>query len=228
MTIYDRIKQLREQQGLSQQALAEKVGFKTASAVNKIELGLRDINQSKIIAFAKALNTTPAYLMGWEENKSDYISDSPINTTKNNAKSYIRDDAVIGNLIRDRRKNLGLTLENVAKAVGISEDTVKKWEDGDLSSMRRDEIIDLSTVLSISPISLITGELIEVKEDDEFKTLSIRAYNLDNKKTFQKSDIITGNDAEIKKTTEMLLKLPAEKLSALLTLLSKDEEQGKK
>ena len=54
MTIYDRIKQLREQQGLSQQVLAEKVGFKTASAINKIELGLRDINQTKIILFAKA------------------------------------------------------------------------------------------------------------------------------------------------------------------------------
>lgn len=68
MTIYDRIKFLREKQGMSQQTLAEKVGFKTASAVNKIELGLRDINQTKIIAFAKALNTTPSYLMGWEDH----------------------------------------------------------------------------------------------------------------------------------------------------------------
>ena len=77
MTIYDRIKYLREQLGLSQQELAEKVGFKTASAVNKIELGLRDINQSKIIAFAKALNTTPSYLMGWDESDQqsfDYSS----------------------------------------------------------------------------------------------------------------------------------------------------------
>lgn len=70
MTIYDRIKYLREKAELSQQELAEKVGFKTASAVNKIELGLRDINQSKIIAFAKALNTTPGYLMGWDEDNS--------------------------------------------------------------------------------------------------------------------------------------------------------------
>lgn len=78
MTIYDRIKQLREQQGLSQQVLAEMVGFKTASAVNKIELGLRDINQSKIIAFAKALNTTPGFLMGWEnEPKDNYYKNLP-------------------------------------------------------------------------------------------------------------------------------------------------------
>lgn len=68
MTIYDRIKYLREKQGLSQQDLAEKVGFKTASAVNKIELGLRDINQSKVVAFAQALETTPSYLMGWDDN----------------------------------------------------------------------------------------------------------------------------------------------------------------
>ncbi len=74
MTIYDRIKKLREQQGMSQQVLAEKVGFKTASAINKIELGLRDINQTKIIAFAKALNTTPTFLMGWEENQDNSYS----------------------------------------------------------------------------------------------------------------------------------------------------------
>ncbi len=55
---------------MTQQELAEKVGFKTASAVNKIELGLRDINQGKIVAFANALGTTPGYLMGWEETKS--------------------------------------------------------------------------------------------------------------------------------------------------------------
>ena len=68
MTVYQQIKELRESLGMTQQELAEKVGFKTASAVNKIELGLRDINQGKIVAFANALGTTPGYLMGWEES----------------------------------------------------------------------------------------------------------------------------------------------------------------
>ncbi len=66
MTIYDRIKKLREEKGMSQQELAEKVGFKTASAVNKIELGLRNISQSRVSAFAKALNTTTSYLIDGE------------------------------------------------------------------------------------------------------------------------------------------------------------------
>lgn len=64
--ISDRIKNKREELGMSQQELADKMGYKSRSAINKIESGLRDINQSKIEAFAKALNTTPAYLMGWE------------------------------------------------------------------------------------------------------------------------------------------------------------------
>lgn len=66
MTVYDRIRILREKNGLSQQELANRVGFKTASAINKIELGLRDISQTKLSEFAKALSTTPGYLMGWD------------------------------------------------------------------------------------------------------------------------------------------------------------------
>lgn len=76
MNINEKIKQLRIQQEMSQQELAERVGFKTASAINKIELGKRDINQSKIILFANALNTTPSYLMGWEDEKADSSIDN--------------------------------------------------------------------------------------------------------------------------------------------------------
>ena len=74
MTIYQRIKNLRESKGMSQQELAEKVVFKTASAVNKIELGLRDINQSKIKAFAEALGTTSCYLLDGKETSKDFVS----------------------------------------------------------------------------------------------------------------------------------------------------------
>lgn len=63
MTIYDRIKQLRVDLKMTQEELATKVGYKSRSAINKIEKGLRDINQSQVIRFAKALNTTTSYLM---------------------------------------------------------------------------------------------------------------------------------------------------------------------
>ena len=40
MTIYDRIKLRREELGMSQQELAYKLGYKSRSTINKIELGL--------------------------------------------------------------------------------------------------------------------------------------------------------------------------------------------
>lgn len=64
METHENIKLLRERMGLSQEALAEKVGYKDRSSIAKIESGVVDLSQSKIAAFAKALNVTPAQLMG--------------------------------------------------------------------------------------------------------------------------------------------------------------------
>lgn len=68
MSIGNKIKQRREQLGMSQDELAKKLGYSSRSTVNKIEKGINDITQSKIIAFANALHVTPAYLMDWESN----------------------------------------------------------------------------------------------------------------------------------------------------------------
>ena len=72
MDIGDRIKKRREELGMSQEELAKKVGYKSRSSVNKIEIDGRGLPQSKIVLFAKALETTPAYLMGWEEIDSHF------------------------------------------------------------------------------------------------------------------------------------------------------------
>ena len=64
----------------------------------------------------------------------------------------------IGTLIHNRRKELGLTLEDVGKAVGVSKSTVKKWETGFIANIKRDKIASLANVLDINPVSLITGD----------------------------------------------------------------------
>ena len=66
-TLYDRIKSRRTELGLTVEELAHKMGYKDKSSISKIENGKADIPQSKIAAFADALQTPPAYLMGWEE-----------------------------------------------------------------------------------------------------------------------------------------------------------------
>lgn len=61
----------------------------------------------------------------------------------------------IGQLIHERRIQLGLTLEEVGNKVGVNKSTVKKWETGNISNMRRDKIALLAKVLKISPVQLI-------------------------------------------------------------------------
>lgn len=69
-TIGRKIAERRKALGLTQGELADKMGYKSKSTINKIELGINDIPQSKIVIFADALHTTPAYLMGWEESET--------------------------------------------------------------------------------------------------------------------------------------------------------------
>jgi len=64
--IGERIKLKREQSGMTQEELASKLGYKSKTTIAKIENGTNDIVQSKVRDFAKVLNTTIAYLMGWE------------------------------------------------------------------------------------------------------------------------------------------------------------------
>ena len=66
-TIGSRIRNRREELGLSQEELGKRLGYKSRSSINKIELDQRNLTQSKIKAIADALGTTPAYIMGWEE-----------------------------------------------------------------------------------------------------------------------------------------------------------------
>lgn len=57
--------------------------------------------------------------------------------------------------IQQRRKELGMTLEDVGKLVGVGKSTVKKWENGYIKNMRRDKIILLARALQISPLDIL-------------------------------------------------------------------------
>lgn len=61
------IRNRRIELGMTQEELANRIGYKSKSTINKIELGINDIPQSKILRFAEVLKTTPKVLMGWED-----------------------------------------------------------------------------------------------------------------------------------------------------------------
>lgn len=76
-TIGNRIRNRREELGLSQEELGNRLGYKSRSSINKIELDQRNLTQSKIKAIADALDTTPGYIMGWETEDIKSIPAAP-------------------------------------------------------------------------------------------------------------------------------------------------------
>lgn len=86
---------------------------------------------------------------------------------------------MIKNMIKSRRLELGLTMKEVASAVGVSEGTISRWESGEISNMKRSRIASLAKVLNLQPSDLIFGNTTEPKApaedasdiDREFKKL---------------------------------------------------------
>lgn len=54
----------RKELGLSQEELAQRMGYRSKSSITKLEKGINDLPQSKVEELAQALKTTPAALLG--------------------------------------------------------------------------------------------------------------------------------------------------------------------
>ena len=62
---------------------------------------------------------------------------------------------VIGKKLKERRKYLNLTLEEVGEIVGVSKTTVQRWETGAIENMKRDKIALMAKALKTSPLFIM-------------------------------------------------------------------------
>lgn len=58
-------------------------------------------------------------------------------------------------IIKMKRLEKNMSLEDVGKLVGVGKSTVRKWENGMIENMGRDKIVALSKALDISPIEIL-------------------------------------------------------------------------
>ncbi len=65
------------------------------------------------------------------------------------------DEMNLSSTLKKRRKELNLTLLQIADKVGVSEATVQRWESGNIKSLRYNRISKLAEVLNISPAELM-------------------------------------------------------------------------
>lgn len=90
-----RIAERRKELRLTQEELAQRLGYKSKSTINKIEKGINDISQTKLAQFAEVLHTTPAYLMGWDDTAPAPAEDDHIQELLQD----LRDNPSIGVLL---------------------------------------------------------------------------------------------------------------------------------
>jgi transcriptional regulator with XRE-family HTH domain len=64
----------------------------------------------------------------------------------------------IGNKLKQRRKELKMTMLEVSKKVNVSEATISRWESGDIANMKRDKIALLAKALQVTPAYIMGWE----------------------------------------------------------------------
>ena len=113
--LYENIRARRIALHMTQQELAKKLGYKSTSTIAKIESGENDIPQAKISAFAAALDTTPAELMGLK-----VISIGPDEP----------DDTVTVTIGKDKPQLDGLSEKRLKNILGIVNSVIDSYESG--------------------------------------------------------------------------------------------------
>jgi len=73
---------------------------------------------------------------------------------------------MVGELIRARRKQLGLSAEDIAAEIGVSPATIYRYESGDIVSPGSDKLVDLSRALHTHPAYLMGWDENPVDPDD--------------------------------------------------------------
>ena len=98
--------------------------------------------------------------------------------------------------IKELRKEKNMTLEEVAKVVGVGKSTVRKWETGMIKNMKRDKIVLLAKALGTTPVSLmgwideeteqkndiIAEVVLKMRTDSTFMSVVENLYKLDKDK----------------------------------------------
>lgn len=69
------------------------------------------------------------------------------------------------NILKEKRLEKNMTLEQVGNLIGVGKSTVRKWENGMIENMGRDKIILLSRALNISPLDILEMNIDDGKED---------------------------------------------------------------
>lgn len=113
-TIGERIRARRKELNMTQDELAQRLGYKSRTSVNKIEKNVLKLQIDKVVKIAQALNTTPDYILGEEEKPKDELDQGAhkIKITKSDGKIIVFDTSAIVKAINKALESLNEPAQN--------------------------------------------------------------------------------------------------------------------
>ena len=94
-SIGERIKNRRNELGLTQEELAHKLGYKSRAAISNVEKGLEDLTTTRVKKYAEALDCTPSFLLGWDDEPSNKDMLVVIKGNERSIANIIKEDQLI-------------------------------------------------------------------------------------------------------------------------------------
>lgn len=169
-TLGENIRRAREKAGLTQDELAQKLGYKTRSSIAKIENGTNDIPQSKIVSIANALNTTPSELMGWDD------SDKENNTEKDVSKFFCTANLneALDEMIKSQSENTGNPTNREQRRHWDKSENVKAFDETGEPLFIDDEVREIVDSLRTRPeMKILFSASKKATKEDILKTIKI-------------------------------------------------------
>lgn len=131
-----RICNLRKSLNMTQEDLAIKVGYKSRSSINKIELGQNDITQSTLKRIAEALYTSVSYLMDGNEDDETIVNE-------------------FAEKLNQTLEDLKMSSAELSRITGINEATISNYRKGKYIPKRKNLTL-ICNALNIDVFSLYT------------------------------------------------------------------------
>lgn len=148
MNIGKRIKDRRNELNISVDELAKRLN-KNRTTVYRYEKGdIENLPIDILDPLAKALETTPAYLMGWDDKPN-------------------KDTATVGELLKMMRINRDMTVEEYSKEIGISAEDLRLYESGE-------KYIPLSAIRTIADYYRLSMESFRAGNPEVSKEGNVR------------------------------------------------------
>lgn len=158
-----RLRKRRLELNMTQQQLADAIGV-TKGGLSSYELDKTTPSSGKLKQLSKVLGVTEAYLCGMEDNASE--GNEALSTDfAERKKGQLTDRQIgIGEHLVKLRKERGLSSEEAAKQLGISESSLEKYEK-DLTSPSYELLIRIAKLLNVSTEQLLgisTGRILNI------------------------------------------------------------------